>query len=56
MEIVNAVDTIGGVDSEGNAIQTKIAHDASETLRVVRLTRRSEDPIKDRVGTHAAFF
>ena len=56
VEIVNAVDTIGGVDGERNAVQTEIAHDASETLWVIRFTRRSQDPVENRLRTHAALF
>ena len=56
MKIVDAVDTIGSVDGEGNTVQTEVAHDASETLRVVWFTRRSQDPIENRIRTHAALF
>jgi len=56
VKIVDAVDTIGSVDGEGNTVQTEVAHDASETLRVVWFTRRSQDPIENRIRTHAALF
>jgi hypothetical protein len=37
VEVIDAVDAIGGIDRERNTVQAQIADDAREALRVVRL-------------------
>lgn len=54
VKVLDAVDLVGCVDGERNAIQALAAHDAGEALRVVRLAGGPEDALQDRLLTHGA--
>ena len=54
MEILNAVDVPTSNHSEGDPIQTAMAHHASETLGMVGLPSGSEDPFHDGLCTDTA--
>lgn len=55
VEIINAVNTVGGINGERNAIQTEEANNAGETLRMIRFSSGTQDAIENRFGANAAF-
>ena len=55
VEVVDAVDSIGGVDGERNAVQAEVANDAGETLRMVGFAGGAQNSIQDRFRADAAF-
>lgn len=55
VEVVDAVNPTRGVHSEGNAVQALATHDAPEAGWVVGLACGTQDPVQDRLFTHAAF-
>jgi len=52
MKVLDAMYLVGGVDSEGDAVQRLAADDAAEAARVVRSTRGSQDTVQDGAHTH----
>lgn len=52
MEIFNAMDLIGSVDRERDAVQALPAHNASEALRMIRFSRRPENSLQNRLQAH----
>lgn len=54
VEVVYAVDVVGGVDSEGHAVQTALADHAGEAVRVVGFARGPQDALHDGLAAHAA--
>ena len=54
MEVLDAVDLVGGVHREGDSVQALLADQAGEAGGVVRLASRSQDPIQDWAGALAA--
>lgn len=56
VEIFDAVDAVGGVDRERNAVQAFAAYDACETRRMIRFARGTQNPVEDRLSAHRTFF
>lgn len=56
VEVVDTVNAVGSVDCKRNAIQTKVADNAGETLRVIRFSGRTQDSIQDWFRADAALF
>ena len=54
MEVLDAVDLVGGVHSEGDSVQTLLADQAGEAGGVVRFPCCSENPVQDGAGALAA--
>ena len=54
MEVLDAVDLVGGVHRERDPVQALLADQAGEAGGVVRLASRSQDPIQDWAGALAA--
>lgn len=53
VEVVDAMDPTRSIYGKGNAIKAFAAHDALEARRVVGLARGSQDPVQNRLLTHA---
>lgn len=47
MEILNAVDVVGGVHGEGDPVQAAATHHAGEAVRVVGLSCCPQDALHD---------
>ena len=47
MEVINAVDAVGGVNREWNAIQTEVANNAGEALRMIRFSCGTQNAVED---------
>lgn len=54
MEVLDAVDLVGGVHGERDAIQAAVTHHADEAVRVVGLPRGPQDALHDGVTADAA--
>jgi len=54
MEVLNAVNLVGGVHREGNPVQALLADHARETGGVVRLSSGPQDAVEDGLGALAA--
>lgn len=47
MEVLDAVDVVGGVHGERDAVQAAVAHHAGEAVRVVGFPRGPQDALHD---------
>jgi len=56
MEARDAVDVVGRVDGEGDAVERGVAHDARETERMERLARCAQQLLRDRLVALGALF
>jgi hypothetical protein len=56
VEVLDAVDAVGGVDGERDPVEAFAADHTAETLGVVGFARGAQDAIQDRLLTHATFF
>lgn len=56
MKIRNAIDVVGGVDGERNAVEAFATNETGETGRMERTTRRSKDSLQDGLATGCALF
>lgn len=56
VKVVDAVDLVVGVNRERNAVQTFLAHDARETIRMIRLAGGTKNSFQNWLLTNAALF
>lgn len=54
VEVLDAVDVVGGVHSERDPVQAAVTHHAGEAVRVVGLARRPQDALHDRLTADVA--
>lgn len=54
VKVLDAVDVVGGVHGEGDAVQAAVAHHAGEAVRVVGLPRGSQDALHDGLAADGA--
>lgn len=47
VEVLDAVDVVGGVHGERDAIQAPVTHHTGEAVRVVSFASRPQDPLHD---------
>lgn len=54
MEVLDAVDVVGGIHGEGYPVQTAVTHHAGEAVRVVGLSCRPQDALHDGLAADIA--
>lgn len=54
MKVLDAVDLVGRVDGERDAVQAAVAHHAGEAVGVVGLARRPQDALHDGLAADGA--
>ena len=54
MEVLDAVDLVGGVDGERDAVQAAVAHHAGEAVGVVGLPCGPQDALHDGIAADGA--
>lgn len=54
VEVLDAVDVVGRVHGEGDAVQAAVAHHAGEAVGVVGVLRGPEDPLHDGLAADGA--
>lgn len=47
VEVLDAVDVVGGVHGERNAVQAPVTHHTGKAVRVVSFTCRPQNPLHD---------
>lgn len=47
MEVIDAMNLVGGVHSKGNAIQAFVTNDTREALRMIWLASSSQNPLEN---------